>query len=110
MTARGSRGSAASPWPAEPQRRRIATWALSAAGVSLILLVWELTVRLRHIPLYILPPPSTIYLQLLRDWPLLMRHLQPTAIEAAGGFLIGNLVAILLATTFVHSAPLERTL
>ncbi|MGI8423087.1 MAG: ABC transporter permease [Chloroflexota bacterium] len=92
------------------QRRRALTWLLSAVGVAALLLVWEAVVRVREVPLYILPAPSDIWRQLGRDWPLLMRHLQPTAIEAAGGFAIGNLVAIFLATCFVHSAPLERTL
>ena len=91
-------------------RRRVVTWVATAAGVAALLLLWEITVRLRTVPLYILPAPSDIYRQLIRDWPLLMRHLQPTAIEAAGGFLIGNLVAVVLATAFVHSAPLERAL
>ena len=91
-------------------RRRLLTWLLSAAGVGALLVVWEAVVRLRGVPLYILPAPSDIWRQLLRDWPLLLRHLEPTAIEAAGGFAIGNVVAVLLATAFVHSAPLERTL
>ena len=91
-------------------QRRLLTWVLSLLGVAALLGVWELIVRLRNVPLYILPPPSAIWTQLQRDWPLLLRHLQPTAIEAVGGFLIGNLVAVILATAFVHSPPLERSL
>ncbi len=86
------------------------TWLLSAAGVAVLLLVWEVAVRQPRIPLYVLPGPTDIGRQLGRDWPLLLRHMQPTVIEAIGGFAVGNLVAIALAAAFVHSAPLERTL
>jgi NitT/TauT family transport system permease protein len=81
---------------------------MAAAGVVVILLGWELSVRAFRVPLYILPAPTDIWRQLQRDWPLLLRHAQPTAIEAVGGFAIGNGVALALAVAFVHSAPLER--
>ena len=38
---------------------------------------------------------------------MLMANLLPTAIEACGGFLLGNIAAIALATVFVHSKTLE---
>ncbi|HEU5316497.1 MAG TPA: ABC transporter permease [Chloroflexota bacterium] len=85
-------------------------WLLALAGVTVLLLAWEAAVRALKVPLYILPAPTDIWRQLGRDWPLLLRHARPTAIEAAGGFAIGNGVAIALAVAFVHSPPLERTL
>ncbi len=91
-------------------RRLLLTWLFSAAGSAALLLAWEAAVRGLNVPLYVLPAPTDIARQLGRDWPLLVRHMQPTVIEAAGGFLLGNLVAIALAAGFVHSAPLERTL
>src|SRR5437016_1991616 len=85
-------------------------WLLAVAGIVALFAAWEGAVRFWHIPLYVLPPPSAIWQQLLRDRMLLWRHAQPTMIEAAGGFLLGNGVAILLAALFVHSQPLNRTL
>ena len=38
---------------------------------------------------------------------VLLDNLLPTAMEAAGGFLIGNLVAIAVATIFVHNKTLH---
>ena len=35
-------------------------------------------------------------------------NLAPTAIEAIGGFLLGNLAAIAIATAFVHQKTLEE--
>jgi NitT/TauT family transport system permease protein len=91
-------------------RRLLLTWLFTIGGVLLLLGLWEGAVSRFNIPIYLLPSPSVIGRQIARDWPLLWRHLQPTAIEAAGGFAIGNLIAILLAAAFVHSAPIERAL
>jgi len=41
-------------------------------------------------------------------WSVLWQNLIPTAIEAFGGFMLGNLTAILLATVFVHSKPIQE--
>jgi NitT/TauT family transport system permease protein len=38
---------------------------------------------------------------------VLLSNLIPTALEAAGGFLLGNLAAVLVATVFVHNKTLE---
>lgn len=78
--------------------------------MALVVTAWEGAVALLHVPLYVLPAPTAIWGQLVKDWSLLLRHAQPTVIEAAGGFLIGNAVAIALAALFVHSASLQRTL
>ena len=89
---------------------RARTAAIAAAGITLLFAAWEGAVRIWKVPLYVLPPPSAIWQQLVRDWPLLWRHAQPTILEAVGGFAVGNGVAILLAALFVHSAPLNRAL
>ena len=89
---------------------RLAAWALALAGIALLLALWEGAVALWKVPLYVLPAPSAIGQQIVRDWPLLWRHAQPTIVEAAGGFALGNGVAIALAAVFVHSPPLNRAL
>lgn len=86
----------------------VRTWALTLLGIVVLFGVWEAVVQAARVPPYVLPAPSAIWRQLVRDWPLLLRHLQPTAIEAGGGFLIGNVVAILLAAAFVHWPAFER--
>jgi NitT/TauT family transport system permease protein len=91
-------------------KRVVLTWATTTLGLLAIGLSWEGVVAALKVPPYILPAPSAIWNQLVRDWPLLTRHLVPTAIEAGGGFLIGNTVAIVLAAAFVHWPPLERAL
>ncbi|NCA14771.1 MAG: ABC transporter permease subunit [Proteobacteria bacterium] len=89
------------------QRRSLAQNAsrafTSGVGVAVILLSWEGAVSRLDVPLYVLPAPSIIGAQLVRDWALLVRHLQPTVIEAVGGFAIGNGIATALAALFVYT-------
>lgn len=91
-------------------RRDSARAATSLAGILALLLVWEGAVSGLEVPLYILPAPSVIGAQVVRDWPLLLRHLEPTVIEAVGGFAVGNGVAIVLAATFVYAPPVSRVM
>jgi NitT/TauT family transport system permease protein len=90
--------------------KRLATWAAALLGIVAVLAAWEAAVTVGRVPLYVLPAPSVIGQQLVRDGPLLWRHAQPTIVESLGGFALGNAVAMLLAAAFVHSAPLNRAL
>ena len=46
----------------------------SGRYILVILLLWELAVRLFHIPLYILPAPTAIAAALGEEWPVLVSH------------------------------------
>lgn len=81
---------------------------LGLLGLLLLTALWEIAVRVTHVPLYVLPAPSDIARQMGRDWPLLARHARPTIVESLGGFVLGNGVAILLATAFVHWNAVQR--
>lgn len=85
-------------------------FGLPALGILTILAYWELHIRLFNVPSYLVPPPSVIGSTLVEEWPTIERNIGTTLIEAVGGFLVGNAVAILLAILFVHNRPMERTL
>lgn len=87
----------------------IAAFTSVAGGITLIL-VWQLIVSVFEIPLYIVPAPTDVAASLVDDFATLMRNLWPTALESVAGFLIGNVVAIILAVVFVHNATVERSL
>jgi NitT/TauT family transport system permease protein len=112
----GVAGAAARPAAAGTGRRTRAavrqarSWLGGALGVLLLLGLWEWAVRALSVPVYLLPAPSVIWAQVRIDAALLWRNLQPTLIEAAGGFVLGNAVAILLAALFVHSPAVQRAL
>lgn len=80
-----------------------------AGGIGLIVL-WQLVVTVLSVPVYIVPAPTDVAGSLVNDFDVLMQNLWPTAVESVAGFLIGNVVAIVLAVVFVHNAALERSL
>lgn len=80
---------------------------LPVLGAGSLLAAWQFLLPLAGVPAYIVPTPTAIAAVFARSWPLLMSNFWPTAIEAAAGFAIGNITAILLAVVFVHSRVLQ---
>jgi len=72
--------------------------------------IWEIVVRAFQIPLYILPPPSAIFLEIIHQNIYLLEHTAVTLLEAATGFAIANLLAFGIAAIFAHSPFLEKGL
>lgn len=71
---------------------------LSSVGLFLVLIVfWEVIVRVRQIEKFILPAPSQIGLALADTWELLLDHSLWTILEASQGFLLAIGVGIGLA-------------
>ena len=80
-------------------------------GVAVGLIAfWQLICVGFAIPTYIIPKPSEVWTSLTTNWSMLLQNLWPTALESLLGFLVGNLVAILLAVLFVHWKPAEQAL
>lgn len=76
----------------------------------LVVLIWEASVRAMSVPVYILPAPSAIGERLVTRAPFFLTNAVTTLTEAIGGFLVGSLIAMLLATAMVHSRLAERVL
>ena len=51
--------------------KQVSSRMAPAGYILVILLLWELAVRLFHIPLYILPAPTAIAAALGEEWPVL---------------------------------------
>lgn len=82
-------------------------WAAISAAIGLVLL-WQFIVWVFKVPTFMAPSPIDVALAFHENAALLWTNLQPTLLEAALGFVFGNLVAILLAIWFVHSATAEK--
>jgi len=95
---------AAARWAA--WRRRL----LPLAATVLLLVLWQLAVKLFRIPPFIAPAPTAVAAVLVDKIGLLLANLGPTAAEALMGFAIGNVTAILIATTFVYQRTVEEAL
>jgi len=79
-------------------------------SLAVLVLIWDLSVRLFSLPDYLLPPPSSVFAA-LRDgfadkslWP----HISTTLGETLAGFLIGSVLAIVLGVTLAESRTFER--
>jgi NitT/TauT family transport system permease protein len=77
-----------------------------AAGVAL----WELVVRLNHIPPYVLPGPGAVFSTLVSDWPVLSQSLLTTLVTTLEGFIAAAVGGIALALLFNQSRWLEYSL
>src|SRR4051812_42861648 len=70
------------------------------AGVGFAVLFfagWEAVVRGFAVPLYILPPPSSVLYQLFRNLPRIAQYTLVTGGESLGGFSLAILMGVPLA-------------
>ncbi len=77
--------------------------------IVLILVVWEAAVDALKIPLYLIPPPSTIFRYLLNNFPLLWRNSVVTAYEITLGFVLSVAIGFPLGVLVVESRLVSRT-
>jgi NitT/TauT family transport system permease protein len=81
---------------------------MPAIGVATLLFGWWALVVGLDVKPFIAPSPFLVLETLYAKRAVLLDNMLPTAMEAAGGFLLGNLVAILIATVFVHNKTLHE--
>src|SRR5437868_4047629 len=73
-------------------------------------MAWELVVRVKEIPPYVLPAPSAIFLTLIKDWAVLSQSLATTLLTTLEGFVAASLGGIALALLFNQSKWMEYSL
>lgn len=81
-----------------------------AVALTVLLVAWEVLVRLADVPVYIVPRPTQVLDRLMGDLSFFGSHGVVTLLEAMGGFLVGSAVAFSAATLMAHSRWVERTL
>ncbi|MGK9052843.1 ABC transporter permease [Neorhizobium petrolearium] len=77
------------------------------AAIGLVVL-WQFVVWFFAIPTFMAPSPVDVFFAFRDNAGMLWANLLPTVLETILGFVFGNLVAILLAIWFVHSATAEK--
>ena len=77
-------------------------------GLSLVAL-WEGAVRLFHIPLYIIPPPSLILVEFAHHFQRIWYYTLVTGMETVVGFAVALLLGIPLSLFVAFSPLLRRT-
>lgn len=94
-------------WSAARRRRAMRRRVLPVLGIVGLLVLWWAAIAVFHVKPFIAPSPGAVLQTLFDKRAVLFDNLWPTALEAAGGFLLGNLAAIVVATVFIHNKTLE---
>ena len=94
-------------WSAARKRRAMRRRVLPVLGIVGLLVLWWAAITVFHVKPFIAPSPGAVLQTLIDKRAVLFDNLWPTALEAAGGFLLGNLAAIVVATVFIHNKTIE---
>jgi len=89
---------------------RVVRILLPVFVLALGLAVWELVVRVNHIPPYVLPGPVLVVRTLIGDWDVLSQSLMTTLMTTLEGFVAAAVGGIALALLFNQSKLLEYSL
>jgi len=65
--------------------------------------LWEVLVRVTGMKPVILPPPSLIFVTIVKQWPYLLQHAWPTIFAIIGGFLVAAVSGFVLAVGIAYS-------
>ena len=93
-------------------RRARALWRhylVSTCAFLAVLGAWQVIVVGFGVPTYIAPAPLMVLRALRTESHTLLVNTWPTLIETVGGFVVGNLVAILAAVGFVHNRTFRQS-
>ncbi len=85
----------------------IAPWAKPLVVVALMLVLWDLAIRVLKIPPYQVPAPAEVVATLWAEWPMLLREAWPTTQATLYGFALSALFGIPAAMLIAGSRTVE---
>ena len=85
-------------------------WVRPVGLIVVIIVLWELAVRLFAIPPYLVPKPWDVILVLVHERDMLLAESVPTTIATIGGFALSVAVGIPLAMLIAGSRTVEAYL
>ncbi len=89
---------------------RLLRLSLPVVVLALGVVLWDLVVRLNHIPPYVLPSPTLVFSTLIADGALLVHSLLVTLTTTVEGFALAAVGGIGLAILFSQSRLVEYSL
>jgi NitT/TauT family transport system permease protein len=84
-----------------------APWLRPFGMLALLILLWDLAIRLFQIPAYLIPPPWDVVTAFGLEGPMLLREAVPTTVATLGGFLFSALFGIPAAMLIAGSRTVE---
>lgn len=91
-------------------RRRRSGWLAPALTLVALTLGGEIVIRVFRVPEYLLPLPSAVGVQLVRDAVYLAPHVGTTSFEILAGFFLAMAVGVPMAMVIVYSPAVEASL
>lgn len=75
--------------------------------IILLLVLWDVAIRLFKIPAYLIPKPEQVVQQLIAQWSYLLQESYKTTLATVGGFGLSILIGIPLAMVIAYSRVVE---
>jgi NitT/TauT family transport system permease protein len=86
---------------------RSLTWLRPLVFLVLLVVVWDLAIRVFRIPPYQVPAPEDVVITLWREWPMLLREAWPTTVATLWGFFLSAAFGIPVAMLIAGSKTVE---
>jgi NitT/TauT family transport system permease protein len=83
--------------------------ALSLLGILAVLALWQAVMVVFRVPHYIAATPLEVAAALRAQPVILATNAWPTIVETLGGFVAGNVIAVVIAIGFVHNRTFQHT-
>lgn len=89
------------------QRALLSPWVRPLLLIVLLIVLWELAIRLFRIPPYLIPAPEAVVKQLFAQWDELLGQAIPTTVATLGGFAMSIAFGIPIALVIAYSRTIE---
>jgi NitT/TauT family transport system permease protein len=82
-------------------------WFRPVLFLVFMVVLWDLTIKVFHIPAYQIPTPPDVAQALIDNWPMLLRESIPTTYSAFLGFVLSIIFGIGMAVLIAGSKTIE---
>ncbi len=89
------------------QRLLQAAWLRPFIFLVLLIAMWDVAIRVFHIPPYQVPAPYDVVVTLWQEWPKLLAEAWPTTVATVEGFLLSAAFGIPVAMMIAGSRTIE---
>jgi NitT/TauT family transport system permease protein len=89
------------------QRVLLSAWMRPILLIVILLVLWDLAIRVFRIPPYLIPAPEAVVKQLYLEWPKLWREALVTTYATLGGFALSIAFGIPMALLIAYSRTIE---
>jgi len=84
-----------------------AGWLKPLIFLAVLVILWDLGIRVLRIPPYQVPAPKDVLTTLVQEWPMLLSQAVPTSLATVQGFVLSALFGIPMAMLIVGSRTVE---